>query len=258
MQNLALSEGLLKHATIHGVRLSDFSIEFSDTVSFLTLTETHRQVRIELIDTVDRPESSVANYGVSLAEGDFSLSVETRFVSENSSIVINASLEALEDTQIQDFVIRMKFSKENIASASIKGTQYQHRDSEIYRQFKTREASLTTKENHCILITRTAASFGEDTEAHMYIRDSGDFWIVHARLFPTRDCKNNWLRWINRFFWLAFSPQVSNAVKSVGILQKFLWYRTERRGKKSMQLQLIGLIPLKKGQVISQQVQLSF
>lgn len=255
-----LNNGLLDTGQVNDFVFSDFGIEFSDKYSFLTLTETPRLVEIN--ESSNNSESTQNNsygtYDIKTAEGNFQLDVNSSYDEVAKTILIKADLTALNEVNIQDFVIRMKFLKSKIKHALINGNEIFHKNSEKYYQFHTNQASLVGINNKQLKITRTKEKICNDSEAHIYVRDLKDYWIVHSRIFPTKDCKILWLRWINRFFSLSFSRPISESIRKFPFIFNFLWYRKERMGKGWIHAQIIGFFTLLKNDKISQTIKIEF
>ena len=258
--DIKLNNGLVQEGKIEDFFLQDFGIEFSDKHSFVTLTENPRLATIKQENNKENSLTNSSNsiYDISTAEGNFKLEVCTSFHSISKKVIIKADLTALDEVAIQDFVIRMKFPRETIKHALINNKIISHNDSEKYYQFNTKNVTLVGYKNGSLIITRTKETLCNDAEPHLYVRDLNDFWIVHSRLFPTKNCNLLWLRWINRFFSLSFSEEVSKKIKKIPFIFKFLWYRKERKGKKWIHAQIIGFFKLNKNQKISQTIEIYY
>jgi len=79
----------------------------------------------------------------------------------------------------------------------------------------------------------------------MYARDSGDVWVIHARLFPykwdkeiIKICRS----WYNK----AIPQKIAKHLLKVDAIREFLWYRSERV-QANFPLNAYGLIRLEKG-----------
>lgn len=249
-----INNGLIKLVKAGDLELLDCGIEFSDRVSFITLTDIPVRAHIIKKDSQTSVNKTTAKYEIFMAEGHFFLEVNTEVDQENNKLTVAAELIPQVDALIQDFVIRFKVKKNSGIEAKINNNVYTHKNSEKYRQFNTDEASIFNSDVK-IKFQRVNQIYPSDCEGHMYVRDIKDYWIVHSRFFPKLDSDNYWFRWINRFFSLSLSLKTSDMLKKVTWLRDFLWYRKERKGKAGLHFQLIGLLPVKRLTPIMQKVE---
>lgn len=258
LKNIILNNGLLKKAELNGVIFEDFSIEFSDKFSFFTLTEKPRFIISKLIKSEVQTNFSSALYSIQTIQGHFELEVSTTIDINNNFIDIEAGLKSLEDVYIQDFVIRMKAKKDNIENVLIENLNIKHQDSQKYYQFNTNNLTINSAENKKIKINRIEDAKLDGAENHMYVRDLKKFWIIHCRLFPSKNPKQYNLRWISNYFWVSLNFKISKIISCLPFIGKALWYRKERLGKKALEIQLIGLIKIHKNEKIKQKVRIKY
>ncbi|MFH1805429.1 MAG: hypothetical protein ABID63_11135 [Pseudomonadota bacterium] len=222
----------------------NWGFEASDRQSFLTLSETSRHV--------GRTEDVFE-----FAEGSWRLEYHTIHDPDHNLIRITARLTALRDGILQDGVIRLVFDRNGIDSGTLAGRTYRHRNSGRYRLFATRHVALSGGD-HQIDITLDHADGAGRFDPYMYLRDEGDFWIVHARMLPSAPQDVIWLRWANRLFTVTAPEPVARFLWQNRTGKALLWRLRERWGRHAPEIQAVPLNILRRGQSLQMEVTCRF
>lgn len=219
-------QGSLENLSVDGRNLIEpWGIEFADSNSFFSLEEGGwRSIRKEV--TIQKEAKKLkGSMKVELSEGMFKLNFSDSV--ENNSIIRIASLVAIQDSWLLDFVLRFRFKKKYFHSAIIANQTIKHSNSNIYHQFPTNRVNLIGDKN-TLQVNLTESKHPSNFSPFMYVRDSGDEWIVHCRLLPSSPkkviLKLN-VPWYNR----ALPDSASHYILYSNRLKQSLMYRGERR-----------------------------
>lgn len=154
---------------------------------------------------------------IQLNEGKFALQA-----TQNS-----ATLTALTDSYLMDFVVGYSFPKTWFDSAIINNQKIIHQDSRRRHQHPVTQAILISSFNQKITIDFVVQTANLLTPV-MYVRDFKDSWIIHCRLLP----KNYDKEIIKINFPLkyqAIPQQLSDYILKNYKIKKYLWYRAETK-----------------------------
>lgn len=195
-----------------------------------------------------------------MRQGHFKLELN-EFLNE-SDILRELHLETLAQTRLMDFVLRFRFKKELFPLASIAGQTFEHNNTNIYHQFETREATLKGPQGE-IKIRVEDVFCPPSFIPHLYVRDRGDEWIVHARLLPASWDRET-IKLCNSFFKTSPLPQfLSRLFLAIPAVRKALWYRGERAPFKGKILRWLNpnafaFCTLPRGEKLSWKVRMSW
>jgi len=187
---------------------------------------------------------------VQAREGDWQICTEDSI--GDNKIIRKASLECFEDSIFMDFVVRMRFKKIFFDHAEIAGKKIVHEQKNVYHQFPVKNAHLIGS-SFSVDINILDASCGEKFKPHLYVRDHGDEWVVHARMIPVTSDKDV-LKLCSRYFSTSPLPQmVASPVLAFPAVKNYLWYRGEHSPYRSklgrfFNLNAFPMVRLKKGE----------
>lgn len=174
---------------------------------------------------------------------------------EQNSIIRKIELECLEKTLLMDFVLRFRFKKEYFDHACICGETIKHLNSNIYHQRKTDNVSLHGK-RYIVNVKVENKQCSTKMQPEMYVRDSENEWVIHARMMPSVD-EVKVIKLCNSWYKTKPLPDKLNTIlcKSNYIYSK-LKYRNERNPYKNIIMQKINpnafpMVWLEKGTKIS-------
>lgn len=242
--SVTIAENRLIHGQFGAIRFGRWGIECSDRQSFVTLT--------------DRPRNVTCRNGVwQLSQGRLHIALSTE-QSAPDRVSIRADFTALADTALQDAVVRLVFDRHGIAHGIIGGKRLCHRNSDKYRLFPVSRATLVGRAGEHITITLDRADGAGRFAPYLYLRDRDDHWICHARLLPTGQVDQVWLRWANRFFTCSAPDALSRRLWQIAPLRDTLWRLRERKGRRWPEIQAVPLNILKKGHSLSLEVTCHF
>ncbi|WP_420403093.1 hypothetical protein [Nisaea sp.] len=249
-------EGIPAAVRIGAIEGTAFGIETADRHSFFTFAPERYGARI--IDDhapLIGPETGERRISVEMAEGAWNATVGSAVSPRR--LAFRASLTTLSPSLFQDFVLRAVFSAGSFAEAEIGGERFGHEGRDIYHQHPVRSARLSGQ--HGTLTVRvTEAATGPWFEQVLYVRDSPEGWVVHARLLPKAPYAQLWIRWFNRFFRLSLPDAASHALLALPGVGRALWYAAERGGAGALQLQASGLAGVPEGETLTLAMELDF
>lgn len=144
--------------------------------------------------------------------------------------VINRKIEAitLSDSYFMDFVMRFRFKKEFIKSIQIAGHVLEHKNTNIYHQYPVSSVIINGLDFTATISIEDSIT-PEKLEPVMYARDSGDEWIVHARMIP-REWDKEVIKICTAWAGTRPLPQaLSRFLLKCPKIRESLWYRGERK-----------------------------
>lgn len=239
-----IADGHLMNGLYGDIRFGAWGIECSDRHSFVTLT--------------DLPRNAFFKGGVwHLASGRLKIELKTAQTSPNT-LTIKAAFTALDDTALQDAVIRTVFDKSNIKHGMIANQTIPHTNSDKYRLHKTDHAKLASKGGHVVTVRLTKSDGAGRFQPYLYLRDRDDHWIIHARMLPIDPVDQVWLRWANRFFTASAPDAAARFIWKFKPTRKLFWLLRERLGRSCPEIQAVPLNILKSGQSLSMEVTCHF
>ena len=226
------------------IRFGPWGFECSDRHSFVTLTDQCRNAR------------HIGNHW-QLAEGEWALDYHTRQTDPNT-LHIRTTLTARCDGLLQDAVIRLVFDKSNIQTGEIAGRTYPHTDSNKYRLYPVRNVRLNGTDGTIVSVTLDRYDGAGRFAPYLYLRDSDDHWIIHARLLPIDPVDHVWLRWANRLFTLSTPNWLARMIWNCPGGRAIFWRLRERFGRHCPEIQAVPLNNLKSGQSLLLEVTCRF
>lgn len=249
-------QGVPAALRIGAIEGTAFGIETADRHSFFTLAPERFGARI----INDRavligPENGRRDLTVEMAEGSWTASVTSTVGPGRLSLA--ASLTTLSPSLFQDFVLRAVFSTSSFTEAEIGGERFGHRNRDLSRQYEVREAVLRGP-NGSATIRVTGAAARSWFNQWLYVRDSPEGWVVHARLLPKEPYALLWVRWFNRFCRISLPDGASRAILSLPGAREKLWYAAERGGAGALQLQASGLAGVPAEETLSLAMDIDF
>jgi hypothetical protein len=201
-----------------------WGIECGDSSSFFSLTEKGWRVDKKFLKKIIKENSTKGNVQIRMSEGLLNLNYEDKF--ESKIITRKATLRALKDSYLMDFVVRYRFKKKFFKYAKINNRKIYHNNSNKYYQYPVKKAFLVAN-GFKVKISFENYQTLENFKPVMYVRDYKDEWIVHCRLFPKKGGKEivklN-TTWYNR----ALPQRLSKFLLKSSFLKKIIWYRMER------------------------------
>lgn len=222
-----------------------WGVETSDSSGFFTLNEKGCRQRI-IKKNLGVSEKSIKGFlEVELPHSHWKLEISEQF--NQNKIKRKNTLLCLEDSEFNDFVSRFRFKKEFIKSVEIAEKKLFHKNSNIYYQFPVKEVLLNLKNKKRISIKINSYKTIHGLVPIMYARDSGDEWVVHARLFPANPDKKQ-IKILRDWYNKAIPQGISDVLLSIKPIYNFLWYRGERKGY--FPIGAYGLVKAKKGDVL--------
>ena len=232
------NEDVIKSIFIKNVNLIfPWGVEFADERSFFSLENT-------LCNKVDILEKDYKfgngqmyfRYILKMYSGKIGLSGNDVINESENEIEREIELEALDDINLLDFVMRYRFRKECIKKAMIAGKEIIHQDSNKYYQFPVMSVELTGKLykiNCSIQSFRTQDKF----KMYMYVRDNKQEWVVHVRMLPSISssvCVKLCSKWFSTY---SFPYPISKLICSNQKIFEYLKYHNEiRPDRKSTRL----------------------
>lgn len=215
--------------------INPWGIETSDSSAFFSLEEGIGWRVKKLFEEYNFDEYNYkAHLITKMKEGMWELFVDDTIV--ENTVIRKAQLITLEDSIFMDFVVRFRFKKEFIEFAEIAGKRLYHNDSNIYYQYPVDNVYLQGK-GFGIVISVIDKVVPEKMEPTMYVRDSKDEWVIHARMIP-----KNWdkevIKICTKWAGTRSLPQfISKPLLSFKSIRKSLWYRGEKAPYKSRIIQ---------------------
>jgi|Deesub1362A_J573_1020465.scaffolds.fasta_scaffold02604_6 hypothetical protein len=219
-----------------------WGLETADSAAFFSLSDggcRHKILRwrSNVSDTTNEVEIDVQMH-----DGKWNLRIDEELI--GNKILRQHTLTTLEDSWFMDFVSRFQFKKKFFEKAIINDIELIHKNTNLYYQFPVDEVKLIGKDFDVVVKVREVIT-SEKFKLHMYARDSGDVWVVHARLFPykwdkeiIKVCRS----WYNK----AIPQKIANILLKVDVIRDFLWYRGERK-QANFPLNAYGLVRFEKG-----------
>ena len=223
-----LEDGLIKELTLENGEnlIFPWGVETADEWSFFSLERSvgYRYERThEKIEGFENKQQ--VELDVQMCQGEFRLSIYDEL--KLDQVLREVSLETLKETRLMDFVMRFRFKKEFFPRAHIVGQSFEHKNTNIYHQYVTSEASLSGPLGK-IKIEVLDAYVPQTMTQHLYVRDRGDEWIIHVRMLP-HSWDRETIKLCNSFFKTRPLPQFfSRLILSFDSLRSALWYRGER------------------------------
>lgn len=218
------TNGFIEKLEVDGENIiMPWGIEFGDSSSFFSLTDGGWRNNQKVLRQEITATSIFARREVMMSEGRFIL--EYQEILQKNVVKRMATLIALEDSYLMDFVIRYRFIRELFDQGEISGQTILHKNSNIYYQYPVSHVTLVG--GRLVHIQLTSSATISKTNPYMYIRDYKNEWIVHARILPTEFCREivklNTL-WFNR----ALPDPVGHFLLDIPYLKNAIWYRSER------------------------------
>lgn len=166
-----------------------------------------------------------ANITTKMKEGKWDLKIRDHIVNE-SQLERMVEAECLEDTNFMDFVMRFRFKKEYFNVASIADKNIYHKKSNIYHQYPVQQVKLMG-DDIGIKINILDSDVPAQMSPVMYVRDSGNEWVIHVRMLP-KICDKEVIKICTK--WAQTRPLPSLITKIIlksNKIKQFLWYRGE-------------------------------
>lgn len=239
--------GLVKRITDGGLRGGDWGAETADRSSFFTLTGRPYGCRIRAEECAKIPDGFVRRVEVEMAEGCWALEVEV--TRQGATISVRQTLDCLEDSVFQDFVVRFRFDGDSFEQARIAGRTLAHENRNLWHQYPVQDVWLTGRHGAARIRACSSVTAGKFQQM-AYVRDEPGSWIVHMRLIPSGPPDLYWIRWANRWFTLSVGDRWSRRLLAHRWIKDPLWYLSERRGGRPA-LQAQGLAVLGRGERIA-------
>ncbi|HEC63881.1 MAG TPA: hypothetical protein ENI23_01150 [bacterium] len=219
-------DGYINELNVDGYNLIyPWSIEFADSYSFFSLENVgFGNLRTNWV-TKRNGDGTRGKMDVEMKEGKVRLEYEN--IGIDNKIYRKASITALKDTYLMDFVIQYRFKKEFFEKGEIAGKTIRHRNSNIYYQYQVDRVELIG-DRYKVLVKVKNFEGAEKFDRYMYIRDKGSEWIVHCRLIPKvadKEVIKLNVRWYNK----AIPRILGNALLKNKKLRETLLYRSERK-----------------------------
>lgn len=239
-------EGLAARVVSGRIKGTGWGAETADRASFFTLTDRPYGCDIRTTNLSSIQGGFARQTEVVMAEGHWLLDMALQH--DGTMFRVEQTLHCIEDSLLQDFVVRFKFDRSAFDAASIGGRTVKHMSRNVWHQYPVHHVTL-----HGPHGTAEVSLFDAITcdrfLPHIYVRDEPGSWIVHVRLIPSEPCDLYWIRWANRFFSVSLGDHWSRRLLKWGWLKKKLWYLAERRGGRPA-LQAQGLARLRRGDTI--------
>lgn len=222
-----------------------WGFETADSTAFFSLSEggyrhTILERKSNITDTTNKAELTVQMH-----DGKWNLKINEELI--GNKILRQHTLTTLEDSWFMDFVSRFQFKKEFFEKVIINDIELIHRNTNIYYQYPVNQVKLVGKDFDVVVKVKEAVTT-EKFKLYMYARDSGDVWVVHARLFPEkwdREIIKICRSWYNK----AIPQKIANGLLKFDAIREFLWYRGERK-QANFLLNAFALIKLGKGEIL--------
>lgn len=228
MLNWKIKDGLIQELSVNGGEnlILPWGAETADEWSFFSLEKGVGYRHQRLNERLEWDEkNNNGNIECQMRQGHFRLQFEDRLL--NDEVLRSLSLETLESTVLMDFVLRFRFKKEFFPKALIAGNTFEHINSNVYHQFAVSEASLFGLDQK-ITIRIDEAIFPSSFKPHLYVRDRGDEWIIHARMIPVKHDRER-IKICNALFMTSPIPRwLGNFLLRSNTIRNQLWYRGER------------------------------
>jgi hypothetical protein len=212
--------------------INPWGAETADSSAFFSL-ETGVGYRFKYLNQKHSFTKTLNKHDLSIQmkEGSWDLNIQDEIKSE-SKINRKMSLVCKEDSFLMDFVLRFRFLKKHIEYAEIADKKFIHEDTNIYNQFVTNSVFLKGKSNS-IKISINDFITHEHFQPEMYVRDRGDEWIVHVRMFPKKSDKDVIKLCSILFKTRPIAHFLTKILLSFKYIRKNLWYRGEKSPYKS-------------------------
>lgn len=222
-----------------------WGIETSDSSGFFTLNEKGCREKIISKEIVKKNNQISGEVTIKLPHSLWALSIKESF-KKNEIIRLN-KLTCLENSEFNDFVSRFRIKKEFVESVDIAGKKLFHNSSNIYHQYPVKKVILNLISGEKIILKIISYKTIKDLIPVMYARDSGNEWVIHARLFP-KNPKIKQIKILRTWYNKAIPQWMSNVLLKIKPFHNFLWYRGERRGY--FPIGAYGLVKGNKGDVL--------
>jgi len=204
--------------------ISPFWFETSDSYSFYSQeTKWNRCKENKYISAVSN-NSLTNKINVTMREWSRNLSIYEELLP--NSLIREHTLKTNEDTYIFDYVQRYVFDKNEFHKAFIAWKNLTHTNSNIYYQYQT---NLVTLHSSTYSLNISLLNYKwEQFVPHMYVRDTGEEWIVHVRLMPKKRDKE--VIKLCTFWYNKSIPQwISNILLKHKWIRNFLWLKWEKK-----------------------------
>lgn len=232
--------------------INPWSIEAADSYSAFRLTDDGLRIERQHNFNFDKKKNILkGNLQVRARQGEWNIKYSDNI--RNNSIERKASLKAVKDSYLMDFVIRYRFKKDFFDYGLINKMRIEPKSSFTYHQFETNHAELVGKNFKCTIKFTTSKKLNGKKYV-MYISDKSDEWVVHCRILP-EDGDDYTLKLSTFWYDKALPKFISKPVIQNEKLRNFLLYRGERKPyKKPFSLLAPNVYPLmflNEGQIIS-------
>lgn len=253
MNAIFSNKGYIKELNINNQNIIlPWGVETSDSSGFFTLNEEGCRQKIVKKDSRISKNSISIIIEARLPHSHWELNIDESI--RDKSITRINRLTCLEDCQFNDFVSRFRFKKEFVKSIEIANKKLIHKDSNIYNQYPVKKVVVNLVSGKKIEIKIKSYKTIQGLEPVIYARDSGNEWVIHARLFP-KDPKIKQIKILRQWYNRAIPQWISNILLKIKPIYNFLWYRGERKGY--FPIGAYGLVKGKKGDILELKMEMS-
>ena len=222
-----INKGVVSKLFIDDVNyINPWGAETADSSAFFSLEE-GVGYRFEYLNQEHIGTETVNSHKlkIKMKEGSFDLNTLDEIKSD-FKINRKMTLTCIEDSYLMDFVLRYRFLKDDFEYAEIDNKKFFHKDTNIYNQFFTNKVFLKGKQNS-IKVSINNFITNENFRPEMYVRDRGDEWIVHVRMFPKKSDKDV-IKLCSILFKTRPIPHfLTKILLSFSKIRESLWYRGE-------------------------------
>jgi len=222
-----------------------WGIETSDSKGFFTLNKKGCREKIIKEEIKKNNDSILGFIKAELPNSKWRININEKYFKKK--ILRKNKLTCLSNCEFNDFVSRFRFKKEFIKSVEISGKKLFHKNSNIYYQFPVKEVIINLVNGQKLKIKINSVKTIEGLVPVMYVRDSLNEWVIHARLFP-KNPKIKQIKILRSWYNKAIPQGISNLLLSIKPIYNFLWYRGERKGY--FPIGAYGLVKGKRGDVL--------
>ncbi len=207
----AFSEPVYERRVLCGLSLDGhnvirpWGVEFADSSAFYSLEDGfgYRYQLLEEKETTG-PLTRSLRQVLRLREGLVCLELTEGLVSPRE-FRRDCTLTCLEDTTLMDFVVRFRFLAADFPHGYIAGRVLPFVNRNVYHQYPVDEAAVGN-DTCSIRVQVVGKTIPVGLAGHVYLRDSGEAWVLHVRMLPATWSKEV-IKLCSRWFGTRPLPQ---------------------------------------------------
>ncbi len=224
---IVFGEYSVKELNIDGKKVGfKFGFEASSKNSFFTLAEKNSH-RIKKKIKAEKGSKEIKAEGkIKMKEAEIKLKYKEEF--SKNKLKRDYFVLIKKDSEIMDLVQRFRFDKKYVKKVKLGGKEIKHRNSHINHSTKANKIEIFLEKKKIEIKTKTDSK--GLFQPILYARDSGQEWVVHYRLLPTKPWQE--IVKINYPGWDICLPDfLAKIILKSEKIKRFLWYKGEKGSK---------------------------